>query len=180
MRVSEHYGLMRNQGSLDFVDVDTHGDVPVFLDPRSIRLQDNQWARECQALLQSFFGEVLEAIAANDSLKLVDLIGRLGEPNETHLGYSRGRARGSGLGRGERSESLLDALSKSRAVETGLLHDLEDAALLIPGIGKDVISDVATHVLRGALIGYTHRMCNYYGIDTDSQLQWACMESRCT
>ncbi len=70
-----------------------------------------------------------------------------------------------GVGAGK----VVDRLSKSRAAKTGLLEDLEDSALLIPGIGPDIISDIATHVIRGALIGYTHRACEYYGIPLEDQ-----------
>ena len=38
MRVSDAFELSRSQPHLDFVDVDTSGDVPVFIDPRALLL----------------------------------------------------------------------------------------------------------------------------------------------
>ncbi|MFI5994821.1 hypothetical protein ACIBAC_23650 [Streptomyces sp. NPDC051362] len=57
----------------------------------------------------------------------------------------------------------------SKAASTGLLSDLEDTSLLIPGIGRDIVSDITTHVIRGALIGYTQAACDFYGIPMVSQ-----------
>ncbi|QOV37281.1 hypothetical protein IM697_02130 [Streptomyces ferrugineus] len=166
--MSEEFHLGRTQPSLDFVDVDTTKDVPVFIDPRAIRIQDSSWAADCEALLQSFFTEVLEAVRVQNKGRLSELLGRLGEPNETHLGFSIGRSRGRGLG-GVGAEKVVDTLTHSKAARTGLLSDLEDTSLLIPGIGRDIVSDITTHVIRGALIGYTQAACDFYGMATVSQ-----------
>jgi len=74
-----------------------------------------------------------------------------------------GPSRGRGLGRG-RGQDVADALSASKAARTGLLRDLEDSVLLVPGIGHDIVSDITTNVLRGPLIGYTQRVAHHYGI----------------
>jgi hypothetical protein len=158
MRVSEQFHLAATQPSLDFVDVDTATDITAFIDPRAIRLQKGPWAEHCQVLLSSFFGALLDAISQGNHDEAFELLGRLGEPNETHFGYSRGSSRGRGLG-GVGADRVLEFLGRSRAAKSGLLEDLEDSALLVPNIGKDITSDIATHVLRRALIGYTQQMC---------------------
>src|SRR3954464_6821950 len=38
---------------------------------------------------------------------------------------------------------------------------------MVPGVGPDLISDIAANVIRGPLIEYTHRMCGLYGIPTE-------------
>lgn len=96
LRVSEVFKLGRTQPTLDFVDVNVRGDVPVFVDPRALRLLHSAWADECVSLVQNFFQTVLEAIRAGDDDAARNLLGVLREPNETHLGLSRGRARGRG------------------------------------------------------------------------------------
>ncbi len=162
-RVSAFYGLGRTQPTLDFVDVDVRDDVRVFLDPRAIQLLQSEWGEQCRDLLRSFFSEVLAAIAAGDAARVRGLLSQLREPNETHLGFSRGRSRGHGLGR-ESGQSVADALSGSRAARTGLLQDLEDAVLLVPGIGHDIVSDITTNVLRGPLIAYTRQQADLHRI----------------
>jgi hypothetical protein len=140
MYVSEYYHLGVSQGELDFVDVDTATDNPVFVDPRAIRIQRGELVDDCIACLVSFFTEVLDAIRLADPEKVRRLMRQLGEPNETHLGYSRGRSRGRGL-RGTRGDAIADAITSSKAAETGLLQDLEDTAFLVPGVGRDLLSD---------------------------------------
>ncbi|MEU4215895.1 hypothetical protein [Actinoplanes sp. NPDC026623] len=168
MRVSEYFDLGRSQSELDFVDVDTATDSQVFIDPRAIRIQQSAWAEDCKEMLASFFGELLAAIRSGDDDRIYYLLGQLGEPNETHLGYSKGRSRGRGLG-GIGAERVASRIASSKAAESGVLADLEDSALFIPDIGPDIISDISTHVLRGALIRYTDRVCEYYGINLDRQ-----------
>lgn len=168
MRVSQQFHLGSTQPSLDFVDVDTSTDVAAFIDPRAIRRQKGPFAEHAQALLTAFFSALLDALSRNRSEEAAALMAHLGEPNETHLGFSRGTSRGRGLG-GVGAERVLEYLQRSKASQTGMLADLEDSALLVPGIGKDVISDIATHVLRQSLIDYTQRACLELGIPIEEQ-----------
>lgn len=92
------------------------------------------------------------------------LLVRLQEPNETHFGLSKGKSRGRGLGP-YLVQRITNNLVVSRAAETGLLEDLEDTALFIEGIGKDIISDVTTNIIRGMLISYTQSMASIYGME---------------
>jgi hypothetical protein len=162
VRVSEYYQLGRTQPTLEFVDVDTWGDTRVYVDPRALRFIDSDWARECVTALQSFFTAVLEAIQSDDA-RAVELLGTLHEPNETRLGQSRDRAQGRGMGQ-DLAQEAWDALSTSQAVQTGLLEDLEDSILFVPGIGFDIVSDITTNIIRRQLIKFTHDACGYYDI----------------
>lgn len=163
MKVSAFYKLGLSQSQLEFVDVATDGDVPLFVDPRALRLLDSDWADECVALVQDFFRHVLSKIASHEDSEAQWLLAMLGEPNETHLGLSRGRPQGHGLG----PRSVLDvweALSQSEALSSGLLEDLEDTILMIPGISNDLISDITTNIIRGPLIEFTQESCAFYEI----------------
>lgn len=175
MRVSEYYGLQRTQPTLDFVDVDIEGDASVFVDPRALRLLPSEWGNECVFLIQSFFRTVLKAIQDGDQERGRSLLRALREPNETHLGLSRGRARGRAIGYYS-SGTVWDALSQSEAARSGLLEELEDTILMIEGISSDIISDIATNIIRQPLIRYTQEIAKYYGIplvpDVDSGPIW--------
>jgi len=148
---------------LDFVDVDIVGDVRVFVDPRALHLLDTEWGAECRHLLQNFFHNVLDAIRDGREAYARQLLAVLREPNETHLGLSRGRAQGRGLG-SQSALDVADSLAESEAAKTGLLEDLEDAVLMVEGIADDIVSDIATNVIREPLIRYTQAMCALYGI----------------
>ncbi|MEN6306479.1 MAG: hypothetical protein ABFD91_01885 [Anaerohalosphaeraceae bacterium] len=110
-----------------------------------------------------FFSEVLQTVTANDERRGRYLLNNLSEPKETHLGLSTSGSNGRGVGN-ERAYDLWDALRKSAAVNTGLVNDLEDTALLIFGIDKDVVSDIATNIIREPLIEYTQAVSQVYGI----------------
>lgn len=169
MLVSKHYGLNRTQPTLDFVDVDIRGDTKIFVDPRALRLLPSEWADECIALIQNFFKTVLRAIHKGENEQSRNLLRVLREPNETHLGLSKDQARGRALGR-ESASDVWEALSKSEAVKSGLLEDLEDTILMVEGVSTDIISDITTNIIREPLIRYTQRMANYYGIPLENQV----------
>lgn len=169
MRVSEYFGLHRTQPSLEFVDIDIRGDVPVFVDPRTLRFIDSNWGQACVSLLQNFFDTVMTAIRSGDNAHARRLLSSLGEPNETRLGLSRDRAQGRGMGT-ELARDAWKSLSRSRAVGSGLLEDLEDTVLFVEGIGCDIVSDITTTIIRSQLIEFTHDACEYYGIPLEDDV----------
>lgn len=162
MRVSQFYGLSGNQGTFDFIDVNIESDTPLFIDPTVLRSLDDPWAEACASDVQGFFQRVLDAIVGKDTRSALGLLSHLNEENATHLGYSA-RSRGSGVGDGL-AQQFFDELRSSDAVKSGLITDLEDTALLIPGVGEDRISDVVTNIIRKHLVEYTQEASRYYGI----------------
>lgn len=175
MRVSEHYQLNRTQPTLDFIDVDIACDLRVFVDPRALRLLPSTWGDECVSLIQDFFRTILCLLRANRDADGRTLLRVLREPNETHLGLSRGRSRGRALGQ-RSSYDVWEFLRSSQAVQSGLLEDLEDTILLVDGIADDIVSDITTNIIRQPLIEYTQVVCGVYGIplvaDVDSGPLW--------
>jgi hypothetical protein len=165
MRVSEYFHLGRTQASLDFVDVDIVADTPLFINPKALTMLPSEFGDECVHLVQSFFGTILELIRTDRNNEAERLLGQLREPNETRFGLSKGKARGHALG-SESAHDVWESLSQSEAAKSGLLEDLEDTVLMIEGISIDIVSDVATNLIRVPLIQYTQRMCDLYGIPT--------------
>jgi len=163
MRVSEYFNLNKTQPSLDFVDVDVENDVRLFIDPRAFITIPSDWGNECIALIRDYFSVLLRAIRENNKSTGLYLLANLKEPKETGLGLSVQGRKGRGVGF-ERSEDLWEALCRSEAVQSGLVEDLEDTALMIEGIGPDMISDITTNVIREPLIEYTQAVCQVYGI----------------
>lgn len=162
-RVSTIYKLGRSQATLDFVDVDVRTDTGVFISPRALAIDTSDWGDGCVSLVQSFFETVLAKIKGGDNAGAEALLTQLREPNETHLGLSAGRSQGRALGT-ESAHYVWGALSNSEAAKSGLLRDLEDTVLLIPGIGVDIVSDITTNIIRAPLIEYTQEQCRQLGI----------------
>ncbi len=169
MRISEHFALSMKQPSLDFLDVDIANDVRLFIDPRAFLIMPSEWGTECIALIKDFFTALLDSIKQNNDSRGLYLLRNLREPNETRLGLSSEGMRGRAVGE-EKAEDLWDALSRSEAVQTGLVEDLEDTSLMVPGIGRDVVSDITTNIVREALIEYTQAVCNHYAIPLQADI----------
>lgn len=166
MKVSEYYELGQTQGTLDFIDVAIDGDTNAYIEPRAIRRLEDDWAKGCVGLLQNFFDHLLDAVRDDNRKRGFHLLYGLREPNETHLGMSTERPRGTGLGPGL-IEKVWKRLSESEAAKTGLLNDLEETALVVREIDVDRISDVTTNIIRQPLIDYTQEMAEHYGIPTE-------------
>jgi hypothetical protein len=182
LRISRYFNLEQTQATLDFVDVDVKKDTPLFISPKALTMLPSDFGDECVHLIQNFFHKILELINARRNAEAESLLGVLREPNETHLGLSKGsKSRGRALGEGSAHE-VWSALSESEAAQSGLLEDLEDTVLMIEGISIDIISDITTNIIREPLVRYTQRMCEYYGIrlqpEVDSGPLWSSKDER--
>lgn len=163
MRVSEHYELGLNQPALEFLDVELSTDTRVFVDPYAFRFIEADWAQEAVSLLQDFYTEVLHAVRAGDRIAATKLMSQLGEPNEAHLGLSKGPSRGSGVADGL-AGALYDAFTSSSAVLNGVVDELEESVLFIENIGHDRLSDMTINIVRAPLVQFTQDMCEQYDI----------------
>jgi len=181
MLTSRHFKLQRNQATLDFLDVHIDKDIPVFVDPAALRSLQTEWGHHCVSLLQSYFESVLTAIRNSNHNRAKQLLACLNERNEFHIGYSKEKSRGSALG-AISAEKIWGSLMKSKAAQTGLLHDLEDTILFVDGVGPDMLSDAVCNIIRGPLIQYTQQACDYYGIPltagVDSGPVWNTLNER--
>jgi hypothetical protein len=164
-RFSKHFHLRKRQAELPFVDVFVDGDVPLFVDPYAFKVGTDEWSIECNNLVVDFFENVLEAIRAPDDFRAAQLLYHLHEPNSTRLGFSEGRPQGRGIGGGQAAD-VFNRLKKSRAAKTGILRDLSDCELLIPGISNDKISDMTINVIRDKLIKFTEEQCRIFNVPT--------------
>jgi hypothetical protein len=167
--VSDRFRLERGQGELDFVDVNVDGDTRLFVDPRALRLIPTPWGEWCVSLIQDFFRTVLEAIRDDRMDDAWTLLAGLREPNETHLGMSQGKARGSALGP-QLAAAIRDSLAETDAAISGRLEDLEETALLVPLVDRDRVSDIATNLIREPLIQYTQLAAEHYGIELSADI----------
>ena len=161
--IAEYFGLRKSQSELDFVDIPTAEDIPLFIDPFALSMRPEHWSIRASQTLTHFFQQIINHIRAGNSSKAFELLQHLREPNETHFGLSQGEPKGAGIGSGQ-ARLLLEALAKSEAVKTGFINSLEEAELMIPGIGRDKISDLATNVIRKSLAEYTLEQCDLHDI----------------
>lgn len=137
--------------------------IKLFIDPKALRLLPSVWGVGCVSLVQNFFKTVIKNIKSGNDRSAKLLLSSLKEPNETHLGLSRGKAQGRALGDGS-AIVVWESLKESEAARTGLLQDLEDTILMVEGIGPDIVSDIIANIIRGQLISYTAKCSIEYDI----------------
>lgn len=161
---SEYYKMGKSQMELDFVDVPVNGpDILLFIDPYALARRNDPWFKACADEVYGFFDHLLDLIRLNQKSEAMKLLNGLHESNETKLGYSP-RNQGAGVGL-EQSGKLYAALRNSPAVLTGILKDIEEVNLMIPGIDRDKVSDITTNIIKKHLIKYTQDQCELHGLD---------------
>lgn len=163
MRFSRHFGINLDQPQLDFVDIEPDRDQPLFIDPFAISLRGDAWSELCHEHIAHFFQTALDHIRSGQDQRARMMLNGLSEPNETCLGLSRGTPSGRGVG-GRQAFDLYESLAASQAAKTGLLEELAECDLFVPGIGSDKISDITTNIIRKLLIEYTQQQCELHGI----------------
>jgi len=175
MKISQIFNLNKSQGELDFVDIDILKDIPLFIDPFFISLRKDNWSIETSRTIRDFFQKVIDFIRQNNIRDGKELFSHLHEPNTTCLGMSRGIPMGRGVGFGDTND-IFESIVRSRAVQTGLIQDLEDNLLFVEGFGKDKLSDMTTNIITNHLIEYTQKQCNLHNIqltrDVPSGFYW--------
>lgn len=163
MRFSEIFDIGLEQPQLDFVDIEPDRDTPLFIDPFAISLKGDAWSEICHQHITHFFQTALDHIRAGRDQQARQMLNGLSEPNETCLGMSQGAPAGRGVG-GRQAFDLYESLAASQAAQNGLLEELAECDLFIPGIGSDKISDITTNIVRRPLIEYTQQQCALHGI----------------
>lgn len=164
---AEYFKLGKTQSELDFVDVPVDGtDIKLFIDPYALTKWQSGWYKDCHETIYSYFDQVIALIRLGKRTDALQLLNGLHESNETRLGYSP-RNQGAAIGR-QQAMSLYDALRASRAVETGVLKDIEECNLMVKGVDRDKVSDMTTNVIKAQLIQYTQEQCDLFGVPTSS------------
>lgn len=165
-KFSKYFKINAPQAQLDFVDVSTDYDLPVYVDPYALEIRDDIWSGQCSELIRTFFMEVLAALRNDDNVRAHNLMSHLHEPPETFLGVSKGAPKGRGVGV-KQARQIVSGIKKSKAYQSGVLSDLSEVALFVELVGRDKISDLTTNIIRKKLVEYTQQVCDLAGIDVE-------------
>jgi hypothetical protein len=163
MTISERFNLQKSQAELDFINIDPDTDIPLFLDPHFLSKRNDRWSVEATLTLRSFFQEIIDLIRANNMEDARLLFDHLHEPNATCLGLSVGSPDGNGVGNSDTTRIFYSLIS-SRAIQTGLIQDIQDNILFVDYFGKDKLSDMTTNIITKHLIDYTITQCDLHNI----------------
>jgi len=164
MKISEIYNLNKSQFELDFVDIDINKDTALFLDPHFLSVRSDRWSTNCAGAIRDFFQHIINLVNSRRIAEARNKFGFLGEPNETCLGLSEGRPKGRGVGSSD-ANKIFESILRSRAIQTGIVEDLEDTIIFVDNIGKDKLSDMTTNIIKKYLIEYTQSQCELWNIE---------------
>lgn len=163
MKITKIFNIKKSQPELDFINIDISKDISLFIDPFFLSIRKDNWSQEATRTIRTFFQQIIFFIKENKVFEAKKLFSNLHEPNSTCLGLSTGVPMGRGIGT-KNTEDIFNSIVKSKAIQTGLIQDLEDNLLFIDGFGKDKLSDVTTNIIRMHLIKYTQVQCKLYGV----------------
>lgn len=163
MKISELFGLNKTQYELDFVDIDTQRDIPLFLDPYFISKCEFPFAEAAHYSLQSYFDFLLGLLRSNQIRTAKEVFSHLGESNDICMGMSKGTPQGHGMGPDD-TDAIFKSLRKSRAMQTGVMEDIEDFRIFVPNVDKDKVSDMTANIIKIHLIDYTIEQCELHNI----------------
>lgn len=159
MKISSLFNLNKSQFELDFVDIDIEHDTPLFLDPFLISRRSDSHSQMVNATIKNYFQHLISLIKTGNLNDAKGIFKHLDEPNDTCFGFSHDTPCGNGIGP-INQDDILQSIINSKAIESGLVEDLEDTAIFIEGIGKDKVSDMTTQIIRKDLLQYTRDQCN--------------------
>lgn len=164
-RLTDFHGIQCAQEQIDFAIPFFNEDIPLYLDPfllwKSPSMQDNA----LHTSLMTFFNDLGAKFLAGQKDDAVNSLVLASECHEVKMGTSL-------TGKGRRisrrlAEEILDTFQLAeRAGVHGFRH-LEEIQLLVSGISKDRISDIACSFIKSYLIDYTIAQCSDLGIPVE-------------
>lgn len=165
-RLTDFYGIQCAQEQIDFAIPFFNEDIPLYLDPfllwKSPSMQDNA----LHASLMTFFNDLGAKFLSGQKNDAINSLIIASECHEVKMGTSL-----SGKGRRmsvKLAEMILGTFQiAERAGIHGFRH-LEEIQLLINGISKDRISDIACSFIKSYLIDYTIDQCLELGIPVEN------------
>ena len=164
MKITELFSLGVDQMQVDFVDVNIDHDYPLYIDPYLISTRTDPWSVNVDRTIKSFFSAVASNVRAGNNPRAIELFMFMSEPKETCLGISStGTTNGRGVGEGNATE-IIEEIIRSRAIEMGVVQNIEDVIVFVDDVDKDKLSDMTTNIIRKHLIDYTKEQCEMWGI----------------
>ncbi|MDQ0176006.1 hypothetical protein [Bacillus chungangensis] len=165
MKFSEYFELEDvTQSDLDFLDGLIDKDVPLYIDPSQIEVQEGEWFKESTRIINSFFERVFTLYRAGEKEKAEALLINAHEPNETKLGVSQGNPQGKGTSPQKLIE-IFNHITDQGLLRDDLINDYSDLTIYVKDFAEDRMSDLVTNLLREKLAEYTIKQSNIYGLE---------------
>jgi hypothetical protein len=161
-RLTDHYGIPVLQKDLSFAVPFLDEDLPLYVDPFLLWKSPSQQDNALHVAIVDAVNGLGRGWLEGKKGEAVEQLIRASECVEVGLGQSRTRA-GKPIGRQE-AEQILQLFERIPQVRDHGLRRIETLQLLVPGIGKDRVSDFSCSFIKSFLIDYTMEQCDRLGI----------------
>lgn len=161
----ENFNIPIGANDIDFFDPILEKDTPFYIDSYYLTWSTNKYVQTALETQKVFMSELMQALKDKDENKATELCSHFPEPKFTGLGVSKDSVNGRGS-KDIKVEKILTCLKSSKAVQSGLLEDLEELILVTENIGADTISDITTNICLKHFADYTKDQCHKLGIQT--------------
>ena len=162
-KFTEYFHIPLKQSEIDFWDIYVNADIRKFLDPGRLLQYDDEQSTTMREHIVWYFAKFLQYVRAGDEVNGIRMMKYLGELKEIHLGYAINGYKGNAVGE-VKGKLIYERFKQSKAVQTGMLQDLEESALLVKGIDKDIISDMTAKICKADLIAFTQQQCRKHKV----------------
>ena len=164
-RLNDYHGIFLSQAKVDFAIPFLDEDIPLYVDPFRLWQSPSYQDNGLHVLFKGAFNNLGKMYVEGERAKAIEVLKRISECNEVGLGNSKSRA-GKRIGDGL-AKDVLSLYETIPVVNKYGLEHPEVIQLLVNGISKDRISDIASNMLGSFLIDYTIQECRQYGIPTE-------------
>jgi len=169
MKVSEHYELDGlTQSNLDFLDGLINKDVPLYIDPSQIEVQEGEWFKKSTSILNHFFETIFSLYRDDKVSEAESLLKNAHEPNETKLGVSQDGSRGRGTSP-EKLIAIFNHIKTQRLLADEVVTDYSDLCIFVKDFAEDRMSDLVTNILREQLADYTLEQSELHDLELTSE-----------
>lgn len=167
-RLTDLHGIAVAQENVDFAIPFLDEDIPLSLDPFLLWKSPSQQDNALHTGLVNSFNYLGHLRGTGKTDEAVKLLIAMSECEVVGLGFSETRA---GRRIGERTANnivgLFDAIPQ---VTTGGFIHFEEIQLLVDGISKDRVSDIACNYLMSFLVDFTIDQCEKLGVPTQDTI----------
>ena len=161
-RLTDYFGIHKNQAELDFAIQFFDEDIPLYVDPfllwKSPSLQD----QSLHSAITNSFNHLGYLLRTNKENEAISLLTTISECPEVGLGVSKTR-QGMKFGKKQAREILALFNNIPEYRQGGFTH-FEVIQLYVSGISKDRVSDIACNFIKSFLIDYTIEQCELHVI----------------
>jgi hypothetical protein len=161
-RLTDHYGIATAQEAVDFAIPFLDEDIPLSLDPFLLWKSPSQQDNTLHTGIVNSFNYLGHLVRANKKDEAARMLIALSECEEVGLGFSETRA-GKRIGEKIANE-ILRLFEVIPQIVTGGFTHFEEIQLLVDGVSKDRVSDIACNYLMSFLIDFTIDQCHKLGI----------------